>query len=50
MKYLGNGSLKETVQGMLLSRSEEELRDFLHELQPFDIAMLLRGVEEAQQL
>lgn len=50
LKYLGNGSLKETVQGMLLSRSEEELRDFLHELQPFDIAMLLRGFEEAQQL
>ena len=50
LKYLVNGSLKEMIQDMLPSKKEEELKDFLHELQPFDIAMLLKDFEEAQQL
>ncbi len=50
MKYLVNGSLKQAIHELLASGNDQNLMEFLHELQPFDIATLLPEFEEPEQL
>ncbi len=47
---MASRSLKESIQVMLFSKSDDELKDFLQELQPFDIATLLKELDESEQL
>ena len=50
MKQLVNSSLSNTIRDLLLAHDYESLSGLLDELQPFDIAMVLRELEEPQQL
>ncbi len=50
MKQLDNGFVAESVQRLLEHQDHEGLRDLLGELQPFDVATLLREFEEPEQL
>jgi len=50
LKYLVNGSLKQAIHELLASGNDQNLMEFLHELQPFDIATLLPEFEEPEQL
>ncbi|MGI6627708.1 MAG: magnesium transporter [Bacillota bacterium] len=50
LKQLDNGFVAESVQRLLEHQDHEGLRDLLGELQPFDVATLLREFEEPEQL
>lgn len=50
LKQLGNSMTREFIQQSLDSRDFEKLREFLDELQPFDVAALLQDFEEKEQL